>query len=87
MPQKIYAHFSHFNIKKFIAQTNKSYTSLDFLAHKENGNLCLMFVNETKVIGAYSRCSRNETFHRDFFVEIDFVSGNAETKLFFGRQW
>ena len=32
-------------------------------------------VNETKVIGAYLRCSRDEAFYRDFFVETDFVSG------------
>jgi len=35
-------------------------------------------VNETKVTGAYSRCSRNKVFYHDFFDGADFVSGDTD---------
>jgi len=35
--------FAH-DVKQSIAQTNKNYTSLDFPAHKEYKNLCLVSV-------------------------------------------
>ena len=74
MPQNFYACFNHFDIKQSIALTNKNYTSLYSLVHKEYGNLYRR-INETKVTGTYLQCGKNEAFHHDFFVETDFVSG------------
>ena len=33
---------------------------------------------ETKVTGAYLRCSKNEAFYCDFSDETDFVSSDAD---------
>ena len=59
---------------KMLLKSRKSIKSLDTLGvRKSLFGVCR--IKDTKVIGVYSRCSRNEVLNHDFFEEENLVSG------------